>query len=84
MTGADPPCPGQSVYFCVQGVLFVGRVVCCAATHTPQDDLLTALSWPPGTVVVADVRLLVRDVLVARCMVVPLAALLDGREGDAG
>ncbi|MFC5846861.1 hypothetical protein [Deinococcus petrolearius] len=82
MTGADPPCPGQRVYFGVQGMLFTGRVVCCAAAPDLQDDLLSALSWPPGTVVVAHVRLLVRDVPVASCMVVPLTALLGGRDGD--
>ena len=74
----------RPVYFCVHGVLFVGKMVCWSVQSPVYDELLLALSWPPETVVVADVRLLVLDAPVAPYMVIPAAALLDDPESRAG
>ena len=50
----------------MHGVLFVDQRVCRAAgAAAPSDELLLALSWPPGRVVVTGVLLLVTDRPVA-------------------
>lgn len=74
----------RPVYFCVHGVLFVGKIVCWSVNYPVYDELLVALSWPPETVVVTDVRLLMLDALVAPYMIIPAAALLDFPEGQIG
>lgn len=74
----------QEVCFSINGVLFVGTLLCHPTWPGVQDDLLAELLWPPGSVALTDVRLAVLDAPIAACMVVPTAAVLHPHPDEDG